>query len=93
MTPLAVFAAVSLAAGALVGRWWIAATAASAWTVFVVGLASGWWGSGVGDGWLWMIAVGAAVSGAFAALGTAARRARSSASPACSPPGPPKLPR
>jgi hypothetical protein len=77
MTPLAAFAAVSLAAGALVGRWWITALAPSAWTVFVLGLASGWWGSGVGDGWLWMLSVGAAVSGVSAALGTAARRARS----------------
>jgi hypothetical protein len=80
MMPLAVFAAVSLAAGALVGRWWIVPTAASAWTVFVLGLASGWWGNGVGDGWLWMMTVGAAVSGASAALGTAARRARRNAS-------------
>ena len=80
MTPLVVFAAVSLAAGALVGRWWIAAAAVSAWTVFVLGLKWGWWGSGVGDGWLWMLAVGAVVSGACAALGTAARRARSNTS-------------
>ena len=79
MTPLAVFAAVSLAGGAL-GRWWIAAPAASAWTVFLLGLESGWWGSGVGDGWLWMLITGAAVCGASAALGVAARRARSSLS-------------
>ena len=80
MTPLVVLAAVSLAAGALVGRWWIAAAAVSAWTVFVLGLAWGWWGSGVGDGWLWMLIVGAVVTGGSAALGTAARRARGSVS-------------
>lgn len=80
MTPLVLLAALSLAAGALVGRWWIAAAAASAWTVFLLGLESGWWGSGVGDGWLWMLIMGAAVCGASAALGAAARRARGNSS-------------
>lgn len=80
MMLLAVFAAVSLTGGALVGRWWVAPAAAAAWIVFVLGLASGWWGSGVGDGWLWILTAGAAVCGASAAVGTTARHARDNAS-------------
>jgi hypothetical protein len=75
MIPLVLIAAGAFAAGAVVGRWRVAIVVSSGWALFVLGLERGWWGSGVGDGWVWMLGAGIAVVAAAAAVGVAAHRA------------------
>jgi hypothetical protein len=64
---------VAVAAGALVGRWWILIVAACAWPVVFIGFLADWWGSGVGDGWPLALAMLIVISVAGAALGVLAR--------------------
>lgn len=41
-----------LALGLATGRFTAVLVAPAVWTVFFVGLDAGWWGSGLGDGWI-----------------------------------------
>lgn len=59
--------------GFLTARWWAVAVAVLLILAFYIGLYSGWWGNGTGDGWEYvMIGVAilaAAVTGAAVAAG------------------------
>jgi hypothetical protein len=63
------------ALGYVVARPWVVAVAVVAVIAFYVGLDSGWWGDGTGDGWqfvmLLAVVVGAAVTTAGVVLGRA----------------------
>lgn len=68
---LAVAAAV---VGALVGRWVVALPVTLIWVGYSVGLDLGWWGNGVGDGWIAAAALGAVAASLGAIVGVALRR-------------------
>jgi hypothetical protein len=57
-----------------VGRWWTVFVPVAALGVFYAGLNAGWWGSGVGDGWQFAMALVIGVGIVAAALGVAAHR-------------------
>jgi ascorbate-specific PTS system EIIC-type component UlaA len=58
----------------LIHQWWVIALPLTLIPLFYAGLASGWWGAGVGDGWQ-LVAVAATVLALLAAtLGVAAGR-------------------
>jgi hypothetical protein len=75
---LFVLIAVCVALEYVVARPWVVAVAVCAVIAFYVGLDSGWWGNGTGDGWqfarLLMVAVTDAVTVAAAVLGRTRRR-------------------
>lgn len=63
-----------VAYGAAVGRWWAALLPLVGWPLFVLGRYAEWWGSGVGDGWEYGLAL-LTVGGVVATLiGVAGRR-------------------
>ena len=51
-----------LLAGAVIRRWTAVALPLTSWPLFYFGLEEGWWGYGLGDGWLdvavWALVVG-----------------------------------
>jgi hypothetical protein len=73
MITLIVSIATCAAVGYVVARPWVVAVAVGAIIAFYVGLDSGWWGNGTGDGWqlamLIVMAVAAAVTVAAVVLG------------------------
>jgi len=71
---LVAIAAAFLAAGFAVGRWQVVVVAAAAVPLYFAGLLAGWWGSGVGDGWQFALAIGTVAGTGAAALGVASRR-------------------
>ena len=74
MIVLVILVVAAAAGGYLIGRWSVALVAAAVWCLNFLGRAAGWWGSGVGDGWPFLLAVGALLAAAGAAAGVAARR-------------------
>ena len=60
--------------GFLVGRWVAVFSAPAIWTLYILGLTQNWWGYGVGDGWQYGLAVGAAAAAGAAAMGVLTRR-------------------
>jgi len=74
MIPLIVVAAVFVAAGFAVPRWPVFVVAAVLVPFYFAGLVAGWWGSGVGDGWQFALAIGTAASMVGAVAGVATRR-------------------
>jgi hypothetical protein len=74
MIALVAVALAFVAAGFAVGRWQVLLAAAAAVPLYFGGVLAGWWGSGVGDGWQFALAVGTALGTAAAALGVASRR-------------------
>ncbi|MGH3016310.1 MAG: hypothetical protein ACRDNN_15300 [Gaiellaceae bacterium] len=64
--------AIGLAA-AVVGRWWMLLLPVLVWPIYFLGLAQEWWGSGLGDGWQFGLAIVVAISLAAAALGVGLR--------------------
>jgi hypothetical protein len=73
MATLIVLIAACAALGYVVGRPWVIIVAVVAIIAFYVGLDSGWWGDGTGDGWqfamLLVIAGAAAVTATTVILG------------------------
>ncbi len=65
----------SVLGGFLVGRRSVAFVAPAVWALFMLGLTQDWWGHGVGDGWQYVLIVGAAVAAAGAATGVIVRGA------------------
>jgi len=68
----------SAALGFVTARWPSLAVAVALVVAFYVGLDSGWWGNGTGDGWAYAMLVvtivAAAVTGAAVAAGRLLRR-------------------
>lgn len=62
-------------AGAIVGRWIIAAGAVGVWVLYFAGLKQEWWGSGVGDGWEAALLIGAGAAALGSILGILIGRA------------------
>ena len=67
MATLIVLIAACAALGYVVGRPWVVAVAVVAIIAFYVGLNSGWWGNGTGDGWQFAMLLGIAVAAAVTA--------------------------
>jgi hypothetical protein len=80
----------SAALAFIVGRWWTILVPIAALGVFYAGLNYGWWGSGVGDGWQFVMAI-AMVVGGLAAAGGVTMRAL--VRPRAKPPAPSQAPR
>jgi hypothetical protein len=59
---------------ALIHQWWVVALPLTLIPLFYGGLASGWWGAGVGDGWQFVAAAATALALLAATLGVAAGR-------------------
>lgn len=77
MTAFLLIALAAAGIGALVGRWAILVPVAAAWPVYLLGLEQGWWGNGVGDGWVASLLAGLVLAAIGAWLGVLARhRAR-----------------
>jgi hypothetical protein len=62
--------------GAVVGRWLVAIPLTLAWICYSVGLDLGWWGHGVGDGWVAAAALGAVAVSLGAIIGVVLRHGR-----------------
>ncbi len=77
MATLIVLIAACAGLGYLVARPWVVVVGVVAVIAFYVGLDSGWWGNGTGDGWqfamLLAVAVAAAVTAAAVVLGRVRR--------------------
>lgn len=73
MGAIALIAVAAAVVGALVGRWMVAIPVTLAWIVYSVGLDLGWWGNGVGDGWVAAAALGALAATLGATAGVALR--------------------
>lgn len=71
---LAAVAVASAAAGYVLARWWAALLPLVVLGAFYVGLGAGWWGSGLGDHWVFAMLLVMAVGAGCAAVGIAARR-------------------
>jgi len=71
---LVVLLVASAVIGYAVGRWWSVLVPVASLGVFYAGLAAGWWGNGVGDGWKFAMALVLAGGVLAAALGVVARR-------------------
>jgi hypothetical protein len=74
MIPVIVVAAAFVAAGFAMARWPVVVIAAALVPFYFAGLVAGWWGSGVGDGWQFALAIGTAASTVGALVGVATRR-------------------
>ncbi len=74
MGGFALIAGVAAVAGALVGRWLSVIPIALVWLGYATGLERGWWGNGVGDGWIAALLLGIAAAALGAAAGVALRR-------------------
>jgi hypothetical protein len=59
---------------ALIHEWWVIALPLTLIPLFYAGLASGWWGAGVGDGWQFVAAAATALALLAATLGVAVGR-------------------
>ncbi len=67
----------SAALGFATARWWAAAVAVVLILAFYIGLDSGWWGNGTGDGWEYaMLGVAILAAGVTGAAVAAARLLR-----------------
>jgi hypothetical protein len=60
-------------AGAIVRRWYALVLPLVGWPLFYVGLSTGWWGHGLGDGWQYpaagLLVVGLITTALHVALG------------------------
>jgi hypothetical protein len=74
MTLIAIVAIACAVIGFLTGRWLAVAAVAAVWPLLFLGTAAGLWGSGLGDGWQYVLVLGTAVMAGAAALGVALRR-------------------
>ena len=76
MGTLIVLIAACAALGYVVGRLWVIIVAVVAIIAFYVGLDSGWWGNGTGDGWQFAMLLVIAVAGAVTATAVVLGRIR-----------------
>jgi hypothetical protein len=59
---------------ALIHQWWVTALPLTLIPLFYAGLAKGWWGAGVGDGWQFVAAAATVLALLAATLGVEAGR-------------------
>ena len=59
---------------ALIHQWWVIALPLALIPLFYAGLAEGWWGAGVGDGWQFVAAAATVFAVVATTLGVAAGR-------------------
>ena len=74
MAFLAVTVLAFVVLGVVAGRWAVLALPWLIWPLYFVGLNVGWWGSGVGDGWQYVMAALVLISTVAAASGVLVRR-------------------
>lgn len=78
LTLLILVIAASATVGLIMRRWLAIVVSMTLIVMFYVGLDSGWWGDGTGDGWQFAMvlamALGTAISAAAVAMGRAWRR-------------------
>lgn len=73
--PLALLVLLSAAVGFLTGRRLTIVLSVGVVAMFYVGLTSGWWGDGVGDGWQYAMVIAMAIGAAITAVAVGAARA------------------
>jgi hypothetical protein len=62
--------------GFAIPRWFAVPAVSALVPLYMLGLSQGWWGTGVGDGWQYGLAIGIAVAAIGAAAGVLARRSK-----------------
>lgn len=73
--PLALLVLLSAAVGVLTGRWLAIVLSVGVVAMFYVGLKSGWWGDGAGDGWQYAMVIAMAIGAAITAVAVGVARA------------------